>query len=73
MLSITNIDDLVGYCDYDCEEDINLLSTLCMNPCEIEDPIDLTTTFDCLQNSRRETTVSDLDHCKSIINSMLNL
>ena len=62
-----------GYCDYDCDEDIKLLSTLCMDPCDFNGPIDTTSIFDCLEQARRAITDSDLDHCGQIMDGLLKV
>ena len=62
-----------GYCDYDCDEDLRLLETLCMNPCDMESNVDITPTIQCLQSARRDASVSQLDHCRSVIKAMLDI
>lgn len=62
-----------GYCDYDCDEDMKLLSTLCMDPCDFNGPIDTTSIFDCLEHARRAITDSDLDHCGQIMDGLLKV
>ena len=62
-----------GYCDYDCDEDIRLLETLCMDPCDMDANVDITPAIQCLQSARRDASVSQLDHCRSVIKALLDI
>ena len=62
-----------GYCDYDCDEDVRLLETLCMDPCDIDSNVDITPAIQCLQSAKRDASVSQLDHCRSVIKAMLDI